>query len=562
MSLKRYFLIGITLIILSTVNASAFTQKEYKRIYSSNYITNYLYGSVLHDENKHNLAVNTLRKNSKLKGQHSYYDIRYITSLAIDGKLDEAAQNVFALDNLYENVFVFNFIKSIFYLKNEEYEKASLQIKKLKSQDRLLIELKNVLLFWIEIETNKTPKEKLIKSFRSVHSPGITLINQFLASQYTGNIKLYNSYNSQILASDKFVRYKILSAWNESKIGQKERSLKILKKTLINNSENVLLKQSFKNFKTEDYRIVNFYNSKKINHNLSEIFYLFSALYQQRNDILFSDLLLSISLEFNKSFLSNNLLRFENKLINNPKYNFDYLFLNKLKNIGDEYTWHIDYNFARYAKEPQISSLKLLIKSEDIFIQKKYLDLANFYRTKKNYQSALAYYDKVEKANSDQDWSFYYYKGICYERLKKWKESEKNLQKSISLSPKKYTVINYLAYSWLERRENIDQATKMLEDAVKLSNWELGYIIDSLGWAYFLKKEYGKAEKILKIAYEKTPYESEVYDHYGDVLWKQKKYLQARYVWKNALNLENTPLDRKKRIQKKIINGLTFGEKN
>ena len=562
MSLKRYFLIGITLIILSTVNASAFTQKEYKRIYSSNYITNYLYGSVLHDENKHNLAVNTLRKNSKLKGQHSYYDIRYITSLAIDGKLDEAAQNVFALDNLYENVFVFNFIKSIFYLKNEEYEKASLQIKKLKSQDRLLIELKNVLLFWIEIETNKTPKEKLIKSFRSVHSPGITLINQFLASQYTGNIKLYNSYNSQILASDKFVRYKILSAWNESKIGQNERSLKILKKTLINNSENVLLKQSFKNFKTKDYRIVNFYNSKKINHNLSEIFYLFSALYQQRNDILFSDLLLSISLEFNKSFLSNNLLRFENKLINNPKYNFDYLFLNKLKNIGDEYTWHIDYNFTRYAKEPQISSLKLLIKSEDIFIQKKYLDLANFYRAKKNYQSALAYYDKVEKANSDQDWSFYYYKGICYERLKKWKESEKNLQKSISLSPKKYTVINYLAYSWLERRENIDQATKMLEDAVKLSNWELGYIIDSLGWAYFLKKEYGKAEKILKIAYEKTPYESEVYDHYGDVLWKQKKYLQARYVWKNALNLENVPLDRKKRIQKKIINGLTFGEKN
>ena len=562
MSLKRYFLIGITLILLSTANASAFTQKEYKRIYSSDYITNYLYGSVLHDENKHNLAVNTLRKNSKLKGQHSYYDIRYITSLAVDGKLDEAAQNIFLLDNLYAEVFVFDFIKSVFYLKNKEYEKASLQIKKLKSQDRLLIELKNALLFWIEIETNKTSKEELIKSFRSVHSPGITLINQFLASQYTGNIKLYNSYNSQILASDKFVRYKILSAWNESKIGQNERSLKILKKTLINNSENVLLKQSFKNFKTKDYRIVNFYNSKKINHNLSEIFYLFSALYQQRNDILFSDLLLSISLEFNKSFLSNNLLRFENKLINNPKYNFDYLFLNKLKNIGDEYTWHIDYNFTRYAKEPQISSLKLLIKSEDIFIQKKYLDLANFYRAKKNYQSALAYYDKVEKANSDQDWSFYYYKGICYERLKKWKESEKNLQKSISLSPKKYTVINYLAYSWLERRENIDQATKMLEDAVKLSNWELGYIIDSLGWAYFLKKEYGKAEKILKIAYEKTPYESEVYDHYGDVLWKQKKYLQARYVWKNALNLENIPLDRKKRIQKKIINGLTFGEKN
>ena len=102
----------------------------------------------------------------------------------------------------------------------------------------------------------------------------------------------------------------------------------------------------------------------------------------------------------------------------------------------------------------------------------------------------------------------------------------------------------------------------MLEEAVELSKWELGYIIDSLGWAYFLKKDYGKAEKILKIAYEKTPYESEVYDHYGDALWKQKKYLQARYVWKNALNLENIELERKKRIKEKIINGPKFSEKN
>ena len=168
----------------------------------------------------------------------------------------------------------------------------------------------------------------------------------------------------------------------------------------------------------------------------------------------------------------------------------------------------------------------------------------------------MDYYNKVEKIKTNHNWSLYYFKGICYERLKKWKQSEKNLKKSISLAPKKYTVINYLAYSWLERRENIDEATEMLEDAVRLSKWELGYIIDSLGWAYFLKKDYKKAEQILKIAYEKTPYESEVYDHYGDVLWKQKKFLQARYVWKNALNLDNIEPKRKKKIKEKIINGL------
>ncbi len=556
MNLKKYFLIGITFIVLSTTNSFALGSDENKKIYSSKYITNYLFGSILHDENQHNLAANNLRKNFKLQGKHLDYDIKYVTSLIIDGKFEEARQYVFLLDKTHSKIFLFNFLKSIFYLKNKEYEKALTEINKANSRDRLFIELKNSLIFWIDLELTKKKKKNLVQNFKSDNSPGITLINQFLASKYIDDKNLYSSYNEQILSSDNYARYKILSAWNESKDGQKENSLKILKSALVKNNQNVLLKQSFKNFRSNNYKIANYFNSKKINHNLSEIFYLFSNFYQQRNDILFSNLLLSVSLEFNKSFLSNNLIKFENKLINNPDHNFNYLFLNNLKSIGDEYKWHINYNLIRNSKNLQINNLISLIKSNDYFLHNKYMDVGNYYRIKKDYKSALKYYDKVKKTSSDLDWSFYYFKGICYERLKKWKKSEQNLKKSISLSPRKYTVINYLAYSWLERRENIDEATNMLEEAVKLSKWELGYIIDSLGWAYFLKQDYNKAEKILKIAYEKTPYESEVYDHYGDVLWKQKKYLQARYVWKNALSLENVELERKKRIQQKIINGL------
>ena len=454
------------------------------------------------------------------------------------------------------------FLNLSFIYKVNEYEKALKQIKKVKSQDRLFIELKNTLVFWMELEQNQKTKNILVKNFKSNNSPGITLINKFLASKYIGDVELYRSYKLKILDSDSYVRYKVLSAWNLSNEGKRDQALKILELALMKNSQNVLLKQSFKNFKQENYNISSFFNSKKINHNLSEIFYLFSNLYQQRNDFLFSNLLLSISLEFNKGFLSNNLIKFENTLTYNSQHNFNYLFLSKLRGIGDEYLWHVNYNLLRYTKNQQINNLVSLINANDFFVEKKYMDLGNYYRVKKDYKSALVYYDKVEKTNSDQDWSFYYFKGICYERLKKWKDSEKNLKKSISLSPKKYSVINYLAYSWLERRENIDEATKMLEEAVELSKWELGYIIDSLGWAYFLKEDYGKAEKILKIAYEKTPYESEVYDHYGDALWKQKKYLQARYVWKNALNLENIELERKKSIREKILNGPKFSEKN
>ena len=88
MTLKRYFIIGITFILLSTANSFSFTISDNKKIYSSKYITNYLYGSILYDDHQHNLAVNNLRKNLKLQGQHSDYDVKYVTSLIIEGKFD------------------------------------------------------------------------------------------------------------------------------------------------------------------------------------------------------------------------------------------------------------------------------------------------------------------------------------------------------------------------------------------------------------------------------------------------------------------------------------------
>ena len=46
------------------------------------------------------------------------------------------------------------------------------------------------------------------------------------------------------------------------------------------------------------------------------------------------------------------------------------------------------------------------------------------------------------------------------------------------------------------------------------------YIIDSIGWAYYLIDDYIKAEKFLKRAVELMPDDPIVNDHYGDILWK------------------------------------------
>ena len=95
----------------------------------------------------------------------------------------------------------------------------------------------------------------------------------------------------------------------------------------------------------------------------------------------------------------------------------------------------------------------------------------------------------------------------------------------------------------------------MLEKAYNIRNND-PYIIDSIGWAYYLIDDYIKAEKFLKKAVELMPEDPTVNDHYGDILWKLDRKIQARYFWKSVLNLKETEEKMRKIIIDKLIKGL------
>ena len=82
------------------------------------------------------------------------------------------------------------------------------------------------------------------------------------------------------------------------------------------------------------------------------------------------------------------------------------------------------------------------------------------------------------------------------------------------------------------------------------------YIIDSIGWAYYLINDYLRAEKFLKRAVELMPDDPIVNDHYGDILWKLDRKIQARYFWINVLEMEDAEIEMKKNINIKILEGL------
>ena len=95
----------------------------------------------------------------------------------------------------------------------------------------------------------------------------------------------------------------------------------------------------------------------------------------------------------------------------------------------------------------------------------------------------------------------------------------------------------------------------MLEKAYSVKNND-PYIIDSIGWGYYLVNDFLKAERYLKRAVELMPDDPIVNDHYGDILWKLDQKIQARYFWKSVLKMEDAEEEMINKINVKLIVGL------
>jgi Flp pilus assembly protein TadD len=114
--------------------------------------------------------------------------------------------------------------------------------------------------------------------------------------------------------------------------------------------------------------------------------------------------------------------------------------------------------------------------------------------------------------------------------------------------------MNYLAYTWVEKREHLDQALPMLEKAVE-ARPEEGFIVDSLGWAYYQLGDFKKAVGYLERAVELQPDDPVLNDHLGDAYWRVGRKAEARFQWSRALNFKPEP-DTIGQIENKIENGM------
>jgi Flp pilus assembly protein TadD len=183
--------------------------------------------------------------------------------------------------------------------------------------------------------------------------------------------------------------------------------------------------------------------------------------------------------------------------------------------------------------------------------------LGQLLRSTKNFTGAAkAYSVAIDRLGTPEpeDWQLFYYRGIAYERAKDWEPAEKDFLKALELSPDEPFVLNYLAYTWVERRERLDQALPMLEKAVKARPDE-GFIVDSLGWAHYMLGHYEEAVKHLEQAVQLAPTDPVLNDHLGDAYWKVGRKNEARFQWSRAISFKPEE-DLLPAIEKKLEDGM------
>jgi tetratricopeptide (TPR) repeat protein len=171
--------------------------------------------------------------------------------------------------------------------------------------------------------------------------------------------------------------------------------------------------------------------------------------------------------------------------------------------------------------------------------------LAGVQRSAKQYKEAAATYDQAIAAvgiPSRDNWTLFYFRGICYERAKDWPKAEDDFKKALELFPDQPLVLNYLGYSWVDQGVKLDEAFKMLRRAVELRPND-GYIVDSLGWAHYKLGQYSEAAQTLERAVDLKPSDPVLNDHLGDAYWHVDRKVEAQFQWNHARDMNPEPED-------------------
>ena len=555
--IKKILLIFFILLYQNSLYSKTNENINFNQRYLSNYFSAML--SFNNKENDRTIKFFNFNKRLITRSEDSFK--KYILSLLSEGKTKKAIDYILRNEkdselNFFEaNLLLYSdaILKKDF-IKADKYVSRINEFKDLGTFENIIaqtIQSYNYLFINGKIQKNENNLGKL------------TLINTAFQECYIESGKDKNYFLNLINSEDgDYSRY--IYFYLSSLINNKDfKTAKSLSNTINELDSNLLILQSKKWIENEEYEnFTDYFSCKNEADIISEFLFIVANLYSSQEEYEKSNYYLNISNFLNNKFIFNYSLLAENYLLNEEykkaenilkifNRKFEIYFWFKIKKIGQIIS----------KKKNNEESLKYIEENYKKIVNPNYkivYDFANIQKNFGNYKKSIELYDftlKSLKDNAAALSDIYYKRGSSFERIRDYQNSDKDLLRSLELTPDDPYVLNYLAYSWLERNFKINTAIGMLEKAYTLTEND-PYITDSLGWGYFLNKEYFKAEKYLNLALQIKPDDAVIMDHYGDALWMLGRKLQANYFWKKVLNSDDVEDINKSEVKNKILNGL------
>ncbi len=551
----------LTLIIILSYQTPLYSKSNSFDKFNSRDLSNYFSGIVAYENRDNFNALKYFNLTKVLTNKHDSYLKRYVNSLILDNKIPQAINvlnnNLNKSNSDFYDAYIILIVDS---LKKNNFKKANEYLSlSLNFQDKSrfnLIIFEFLKQYIYTFRNNKILNDK--KNFGNLSLIAETFQRCYVDDKETSSFFL-NLINNQQGDYSRYIFFYLNYLIDNKKINEAKAVVDqvdyINSTLLLSQSKSWVDKNRFNEFNK-------IFNCKNHNDVISEFLFLISNLYSSQDNFEKSNFYLNLSNYLNPKFKFNLSLVAENFYLNKEYKKVKKILKNFHKKDEFYYWFKVKTETKIIIKEKDYDSgIKYIDlkfnKIEEPNIKMKF-DLANFYKNSKNYEKAIESYSQIISSLDNRSViksDLLYRRGGSYERLGNYEMADLDLLHALKINPNDAYILNYLAYSWLERDYKIKDAMNMLKTAYDLKSND-PYIIDSIGWAYFLIEDYVKAENYLKRAVELMPDDPIVNDHYGDILWKLNRKIQARYFWNNVLSFNDTEDNMRKKINAKLIKGL------
>ena len=529
--------------------------------FNPKYLSDYLSAKISYGNQNNEESVKYFNSSKVLIDEYKEYLKDYVFALVLNSQVEKAINQI-ELNKNQENS---NFFEADLLLLIDNFKKKKFSqnvdllsdLKRYQNQNNYNFIIYEILNSYNNLFLNKVSSNQK-NNFGKLSNINEALQFCYLNSQESES-KFINLINSDDGDYSRYLFFYLNYIINKNDLD----SARQISETIKNIGSSLLIAQTkiwIQNSKFEKIKEV--FSCQNETDLLSEFFFLISNFLALDENYEKSNFFAQISIYLNPKFYFNFTHLIEN-YIENEKFDNAKSLLKKFKKKDKIYYWF------RLKKKFEIISLEQNSKESLKYIEEKFnnynnppinilLDMANIYKRNNQFKKSIKMYTSVLN-QLDQSTNIYaeilYRRGGSYERIGDYSNSDKDLIQSLSIRPNDPYVMNYLAYGWLERNYKINEAIIMLEKAYKQKTND-PFIIDSVGWGYYLVDDFINAEKFLRKAIQLMPKDPIVNDHYGDVLWKLNRKIQAKYYWESAFNSSEANEELKNKISFKLLKGL------